>query len=65
MVNGPPLELSPVADRALSADACDPAGRAAWFCAPDGPAAGLADCADGCAGTDVAPTALLKCATGG
>jgi hypothetical protein len=55
----------PVADCGLSADAGDPAGRAAGFRAPDSPAAGLIGCADGSPGTGVAPTALPKCATGG
>jgi hypothetical protein len=65
MVDGPPPELSPVADRALSADVGDPVGRAAGFCAPDAPAAGLAGCADGSAGVGVASTAWPKCMTGG
>jgi hypothetical protein len=65
MVDGPPPELSPVADCGLSADVGDPVGRAAGFCAPDGPAAELAGCANGSAGVDVALTASLKCMTGG
>jgi hypothetical protein len=65
MVDCPLLELSPVADCRLSADAGDPVGRAAGFCAPDSPAAGLGGCADGSAGVDVALTAVLKCMTGG
>jgi hypothetical protein len=65
MVEGPPPELSPVTDCGLSADVGDPVGRAPRFCAPDGSAAGLADCADGSAGVDVASTALLKRMTGG
>ena len=79
MVDGPPPELSPVADCGLSADVGDPVGRAAGFSAPDGSAAGLVAVvpvvggddasrvagADGSAGADVAPTALLKCMTGG
>jgi hypothetical protein len=64
MVDGPPPVLSPVADCGLSADAGDPVGRPARFCAPDGPAAGLVGCADGLVGVDVASVALLKCMTG-
>jgi hypothetical protein len=65
MIEGPPPELAPVAGCRLSADAGDPAGRAARSCAPDGPAAELIGCADGFAGGDVASTAFLKCMTGG
>jgi hypothetical protein len=65
MVDGPPPELSPIADRELSADVGDPVGRVARFCAPGGSAAGLVGCADDSAGVDVALTALLKCMTGG
>jgi hypothetical protein len=64
MIDGPPPELSPVADCGLSADAGDPSGRAAGFCAPDSSVAGLIG-ADGSAGVDIAATALLKCMTGG
>jgi hypothetical protein len=54
MAEGPPLDLSAVADCGFSADADDPAGRAVGFCTPDSSA-----------GIDVALTALLKCMTGG
>jgi len=63
MADGPPPELSPVADCGLSADVGDPVGRAAGFCAPDGSAAGLVGCADGSEG--VASTVVPKCMTGG
>jgi Phage integrase, N-terminal SAM-like domain len=65
MAVGAPPEPSPVADCGPLADAGDLAGRAAGFCASDGPVAGLAGCADGCAGVGAAPTALPKGATGG
>jgi hypothetical protein len=64
MVDRPPA-LSPVADYGLPPGVAGPVGRATGFCALDGSAAGLAGCADGSAGVDVAPTALLKCMTGG
>jgi hypothetical protein len=65
MVDGPPPELSSIADCGLSADVGDPVGRVARFCVPGRSAAGLVGGADGSAGVDIALTALLKCMTGG